>query len=125
MERNNIFLPVILVVVIVIVLLLVFAGGNTFQMGQISFEYPNGWSQISNVGDFNNGTLYSEVTFTSTFENADGMSQDAYIIIQMQQKAQSSLNLPSTNYIPQTLQSDLLMLQISQPNNWVIMDQTW
>ena len=99
MERNNLLLPVILILVIFAVLLLAFSDVNTFQMGQISFQYPDGWSQSSNVGDFNNGTLYSEVIFTSTFENSDGVSQDAYIIIQMQQKAQSSLNLPSINYI--------------------------
>jgi len=99
MERNNFILPVILILIIVIVLISVFSSGNTFQMGQISFDYPNGWSQSSIVGDFNNGTLYNEVIFTSMFENSDGMSQDAYIIIQMQQKTQNTLNIPSTNLL--------------------------
>jgi hypothetical protein len=99
MERNNLLLPIILIIVIVIVLLLAFSGSNTFQMGQITFDYPEGWSQSSNVGDFNNGTLYSEVVFTSNFANSDGSSQDAYIIIQMQQKTQNSLNIPSTNLL--------------------------
>lgn len=99
MERNNVILPVLLILVIVVVLLFTFSGSNTFQMGQITFDYPNGWSQTSNVGDFSNNSLYSEVTFSSTFENSDGVLQDANIIIQMQRKAQNSLNLPSTSYI--------------------------
>jgi len=99
MERNNLILPVILILVIVVVLLIAFTGSNTFQMGQISFDYPDGWSQESIIGDFSSGTLYSEVIFTSTFTNTDDSSGEAYIIIQMQQKTQNSLNLPSTNVL--------------------------
>jgi len=99
LERNNLILPIIIIVVMLVVILIAFSGSNTFQMGQISFDYPDSWSQNSNVGDFSNGTLYSEVVFISTFENSDGASEEAYIIVQMQRKNQNSLNLPSPNLL--------------------------
>ena len=101
MDRESYILPGILIVVVLIILVLVIAysGNNTFQMGKVSFEYPNGWSQNSPVGNFSNSSLYSEVTFTANYADSNGVSQPAYIVIQMQQKVQGALNYPSTNSI--------------------------
>jgi hypothetical protein len=99
MDRNNLILLGVLIILVVMILVVVFSGSSTFQMGQVSFEYPGGWSQNSLVGDFSNGSLYSEVTFTSSFTDSNGQSQTAYIIIQIQKKTQNSINLPSTNFI--------------------------
>jgi hypothetical protein len=68
-------------------------------MGTISFQYPNTWSQESVVGNFNSSSLYSQVTLTTNFADANGQNQPGYIIIQMQQKAKGTLNIPSTNTI--------------------------
>ena len=51
------------------------------------------------VGNFNSSSLYSEVTLTTNYPDANGQNQPAYIIIQMQQKVKGTLNLPSTNSI--------------------------
>jgi hypothetical protein len=80
-----------------LVIALAFSGNNTFNMGTVSFEYPNSWSQESVVGNFNSSSLYSQVTLTSNFADANGQYQPAYIIIQMQQKSKGTLNLPSTS----------------------------
>lgn len=101
MDRENYILPGILILVLLIVLVVAisFSGNSTFQMGKVSFQYPSGWSQNSPVGNFSNESLYSEVTLTSNIVNANGTSQTAYIIIQMQQKTQGVINLPSTQSI--------------------------
>lgn len=98
MDRDNIVLPGILILVLLIILVVViaFAGNNTFTMGKVTFQYPGGWSQSSPVGNFSNTSLYSEVTLTSNIPDANGNSQTAYIIIQVQQKPQGAINLPST-----------------------------
>ena len=51
------------------------------------------------VGNFSNGSLYSAVTLTTNYADSNGKNQPAYIIVQMQQKATGTLNLPSTNNI--------------------------
>lgn len=101
MDRESFILPGILIVVVLIILVLVvaFSGNNTFQMGKVSFQYPSGWSQTSLVGNFSDTSIYSEVTFTANFADSNGTSQPSYIIIQMQQKVQGTINLPSTNSI--------------------------
>jgi hypothetical protein len=102
MDREQYFLPVliILVVVLVVVIAVAFSGNNTFNMGTVSFEYPNGWSQEQEIGNFSSNSLYSSVTLTSNFADANGQNQPAYIIVEMQQKATGTLNLPTTNTIP-------------------------
>jgi len=89
----------VLVVLVVLVIALAFSGNNTFNMGTVSFQYPNSWSQENVVGNFSSSTLYSQVTLTSSFADINGQYQPAYIIIQMQQKAKGTLNLPSTDAI--------------------------
>ena len=89
----------ILVLIVVLALVVVFSGNNTFESGKISFQYPAGWSQVSSVGNFSNTSLYSEVTFASNIADSNGNMQTSYIIIQMQQKAQGVINLPSTESI--------------------------
>ena len=101
MERDQLLLPgiIILVVLIVLVIAITFSGNNTFNTGTVSFEYPNTWSQQQTIGNFSNASLYSAVTLTTNYLDPNGQNQPAYIIIQMQQKAAGSLNLPSTNNI--------------------------
>lgn len=101
MDRDKIILPGILILVLAVVLVLIvaFSGNNTFDSGKISFQYPAGWSQVSSVGNFSNTSLYSEVTFASNIADSSGNAQTAYIIVQMQQKAQGAINLPSTESI--------------------------
>jgi hypothetical protein len=101
LDRDSFVLPGILILVLVIILVVVvaFSGPNTFNNGQISFQYPAGWSQASSVGNFSNESLYSEVTLTTSVTDTNGKLQTAYIIIQMQQKTQGALNLPSTTTI--------------------------
>jgi hypothetical protein len=102
MDREQYILPgiIILVVVLVLVIALSFSGNNTFNMGTVSFEYPNGWSQQQVIGNFSSSSLYSSVTLTNNFPDSSGQNQPAYIIIESQQKAVGTLNLPTTNTIP-------------------------
>lgn len=101
MDRENYILPGILILVLIIVLVLVvaFSGNNTFTSDKISFQYPAGWSQSSMVGNFSNTSLYSQVTFTANIMDSNGNTQPAYILVQLQQKAQGVINLPSTSTI--------------------------
>lgn len=101
MDRDNfvLFGILILVLVIIVVLVVAFSGNNTFNSGKISFQYPAGWSQVSSVGNFSNTSLYSEVTLTSNIADSNGNIQPAYMIVQMQQKVQGVINLPSTSSI--------------------------
>jgi hypothetical protein len=101
MDRESFILPGILILVLIIILLLVvaFSGNNTFNSDKVTFQYPAGWSQSSTVGNFSNTSLYSQVVFTSNVLDANGNSQPAYIIVQMQQKAQGVINLPSSSSV--------------------------
>ena len=76
-----------------------FSGNNTFNTGTVSFQYPNSWSEQNIVGNFSNSSLYSSVTLTANYADSSGKNQPAYIVLQMQQKTNGALNLPSTNNI--------------------------
>lgn len=89
----------ILVVIIALVLAFSFSGNNTFNTGTVSFQYPNSWSEQNIVGNFSNSSLYSSVTLTANYADSSGKNQPAYIVLQMQQKTNGALNLPSTNNI--------------------------
>ena len=89
----------ILVIIIALVLAFSFSGNNTFNTGTVSFQYPNSWSEQNVVGNFSNSSVYSSVTLTANFVDASGKNQPAYIVLQMQQKANGAINLPSTNNI--------------------------
>lgn len=89
----------ILVVIIALVLAFSFSGNNTFNTGTVSFQYPNSWSEQNVVGNFSNSSLYSSVTLTANYADSSGKNQPAYIVLQMQQKTNGALNLPSTNNI--------------------------
>lgn len=101
MDRESYVLPGILIVILIVILVLVvaFSGDKTFNMGQVSFQYPAGWSESSTTGNFSNTSLYSEVTLTYDVIDSSGSTQTAYIIVQMQQKAKGVLNLPGTSSI--------------------------
>ena len=100
MEKNQYLMPVIIVLVVIIALILALSvsGNNTFNTGTVSFQYPNSWSQDSLVGNFSNSSIYSSV-ITTNYADSSGKTQPAYIVLQMQEKATGSLNLPSTNNI--------------------------
>lgn len=74
-----------------VILIVALTGNNTFDSGDLYFEYPDSWAQDHVVGDFSNNSLYSEVTLTANIPDAD--SKTSYIIIQMQKKSQGSLKL--------------------------------
>lgn len=101
MEKNQYLMPVIIVLVVIIALILALSvsGNNTFNTGTVSFQYPNSWSQDSLVGNFSTNSIYSSVTLTTNYADSSGKTQPAYIVLQMQEKATGSLNLPSTNNI--------------------------
>lgn len=101
MKKNQYLLSgiIILVILAVAVIAFTFHGNNTFNSGTISLEYPKAWSHNNMVGNFNSTSLYSEVTFTNDYPDENGQKQPAYIIIQMQQKAEGTLNIPSTSSI--------------------------
>jgi hypothetical protein len=109
MDNDRYILPgiLILIVIIVLVIAIAFSGNNNFQMGKVSFQYPNGWSQNHVVGNFSNSSLYSEATFTANFPDSNGQTQTSYIIIQMQQKAQGQLNLPPNSTTTNTTNSSV------------------
>ena len=91
---------IILVVILVLVIAVAFSGNNSYTMSTISFEYPNGWSQEQVIGNFSSTALYSSTTLTSNIADSNGQSQPSYIIIEKQQKAVGTLNLPTTNTLP-------------------------
>ena len=99
MDRDRLILPAIIIIVILIAAIVIaaLAGNNTFNSGSLFFEYPKTWSQDHVVGDFNNNSLYSEVTLTANIP--DRTSPTSYIVIQMQKKSQGTLKLPGTNEI--------------------------
>ena len=129
MDRESYVLPGILIVILIVILVLVvaFSGDKTFNMGQVSFQYPAGWSESSTTGNFSNTSLYSEVTLTYDVIDSSGSTQTAYIIVQIQQKAKGVLNLPGTSSIiaNNTRQFHPLMLTISQRLNWVVPVIIW
>lgn len=101
MEKQDLILGVVVIFVILLAAVLInsFTGSNTFQTGQVSFEYPNSWSQDHVIGNFSNDSLYSEITLKKNFPNGNGTDVTAYIILQMQQKAVGAYNLPNTSTI--------------------------
>ncbi len=116
MDRNQYLLPGIIILVVLVVLVIAFAysGNNTFKMGTVSFEYPNTWSQENVVGNFSTSALFSQVTLTANFADSNGVNQPAYIIIQMQQKANGTLNLPSsTSVVTNTSNSSVATTQVN------------
>ena len=98
MDKDQYILPliVILAVIIILVVAYAFSGNNSFNSGTVSFEYPNEWAQQQSIGNFSNSSLYSSITLTNNYGNS---TQPSYIIIQMQQKTNGALNLPSTNNV--------------------------
>ena len=101
MDIDRYVLPtiVVLVILILIVTAISLSGNSTFQTGNLNFEYPNNWNQNYIVGNFSNESLYSEVTFNANFQDNANQQQPAYIIIQMQQRAEGTVNLPNPNAI--------------------------
>ncbi|MGC9517812.1 MAG: hypothetical protein ACP5C3_08975 [Methanomicrobiales archaeon] len=101
MEKEDLILPAILILVflILIVAIFSFSGNNTFQTGNVYFEYPNNWAQDHVVGNFSNSSIYSEVTLTASFNDDAGQTQTAYIIFIMQKRTEGLINIPSTNSI--------------------------
>lgn len=99
MNRDSLIISGIIIVVVVIAAILIvsFTGNNTFNNGNLNFQYPKSWNQNHAVGTFNDSSLYSEVTLTANIPNAQ--SPTSYIIIQMQRKSQGTLQLPGTNTI--------------------------
>jgi uncharacterized protein (UPF0333 family) len=89
MERQNLILAavVILVVVLAFVIAMSLYGNNSFQKGQMSFQYPNAWAQDHVIGNFSQNTIYSEVTLKYT-TGVTGQDASAFIIVSMQPKPQ-------------------------------------
>jgi len=98
MDNDRLIIPAIIILLVLIAAIIIaFAGNNTFNSGNLYFEYPKTWSQDHVVGDFSNSSVYSEVTLTSNIPTS--ASPTSYIVIQMQKKSQGTLKLPGTNEI--------------------------
>lgn len=99
MDRNQLILPgiIILVVVIIAIILATNVGNNTFDSGTLYFQYPKSWNQEQVIGNFENGSLFSQVTLSANIP--DDQSPTSYIVIQMQKKSHGTLQLPGTNTI--------------------------
>ncbi len=97
MDRDQLILPgIIIVIVIAVAAIVAFSfGNNTFNTGNLYFQYPKSWGQEQVIGNFDNNSLFSEVILTANIPNGD--SQTSYIIIQMQKKSKGTLQLPGTN----------------------------
>ncbi|EKQ55725.1 MAG: hypothetical protein B655_0223 [Methanobacterium sp. Maddingley MBC34] len=97
MERQNLVLTVVVILVILLAFIVAMAlsGNNSFQNGQLYFEYPHAWSQDHVIGNFSQGTTYSEVTLKANFPSANGPDQTAFIILNMQPKPQGLINTPN------------------------------
>ncbi len=97
MDRDRLILPGIIIIIVVIVAALLAAslGSNTFDTGNLYFQYSKSWSQDQVTGNFNDSSLFSQVILTANIPNAQ--SPTSYIIIQMQRKSQGTLQLPGTN----------------------------
>lgn len=101
MERDQLILIglVVVVVLFIAVILISLTGNNTFQKGNIYFEYPNSWAEEHQTGDFENGTLFSQLTLSTNVQNSAGNTEPAYIIITKQMQSPGVLNIPSSGEI--------------------------
>ena len=116
MERQNLILTavVILVILLAFIVAMALSGNNSFQTGQLYFEYPNAWSQDHITGNFSQGTIYSEVIFKSNFPSANGQDQPAFIILNMQPKPQGLINTPNaTSLVTNTSNSSTVTVGVS------------
>ena len=116
MERQNLILTVVVILVILLAFIVAMAlsGNNSFQNGQLYFEYPHSWSQDQVIGNFSQGTIYSEVTLKSNFPSANGQDQSAFIILDMQPKPQGLMNTPNaTSVATNTSNSSKVMVGVS------------
>ncbi|MDO5835547.1 MAG: hypothetical protein Q4P17_03490 [Methanobacterium sp.] len=97
MERQNFILVgvVILVVLLVLIFAMGLSGNNTFQNGQVYLEYPRAWSQDHVIGNFSQDTIYSEITFKSSYPDTNGQEQPTFIILSMLPKSQGLINTPN------------------------------
>ncbi|WP_281774820.1 hypothetical protein [Methanobacterium formicicum] len=115
MERQNLILAavVILVVVLAFVVAMSLYGNNSFQKGQMSFQYPNAWAQDHVIGNFSQNTIYSEVTLKYT-TGVTGQDSSAFIIVSMQPKPQGLVNAPNaTSLITNTSNSSAVNVGVS------------
>jgi hypothetical protein len=116
MERQNLVLTVavILVILLAFIVAMALSGNNSFQNGQLYFEYPHAWSQDHVIGNFSQGTIYSEVTLKSSFPSANGPDQPAFIILNMQPKPQGLINTPNaTSLTTNTSNSSTVRVGVS------------
>jgi hypothetical protein len=116
MERQNLVLTfvVILVILLAFIVAMALSGNNSFQNGQLYFEYPHAWSQDHMLGNFSQGTTYSEVTFKANFPSANGQDQTAFIILNMQPKPQGLINTPNATFlVTNTSNSSKVMVGVS------------
>jgi len=99
MDRDQLILPGIIIIIVVVIAIILAAswGNNTFDNGNLYFQYPKSWSQEQVIGNFNGSSLFSQVTLSANIPNSQ--SPTSYIIIQMQKKSQGTLQLPGTNTI--------------------------
>jgi hypothetical protein len=100
MDKERFLLPAIIIVVVLVIVVVAVSltGNNSFQTGNVAFEYPNSWYQEQSIGSFNDQSLYSSVTFTRDFQ-ANNQTITAFIVFQMQITTQGVLQLPSTGSI--------------------------
>ncbi|MDI6645283.1 MAG: hypothetical protein QME14_09520 [Methanobacteriaceae archaeon] len=73
MDRNQLILPEIIIAVVVIIAVILAAslGSSTFDTGNLYFQYPKSWSQEQVIGNFENNSLFSQVTLSANIPNDD------------------------------------------------------
>ncbi|MDD1763595.1 MAG: hypothetical protein LUQ70_02645 [Methanobacteriaceae archaeon] len=100
MDKERFLLPAIIIVVVLVIVILAVSltGNNTFQSGNVAFEYPESWSQEQAIGSFNEQSLYSAVTLNRDFQS-NNQTITAFIVFQMQITTQGVLQLPSTGSV--------------------------
>ncbi|MEN6330284.1 MAG: hypothetical protein ABFC91_08340 [Methanobacteriaceae archaeon] len=100
MDKERFLLPAIIIVVVLVIVVVAVSltGNNTFQSGNVAFDYPNSWYQEQSIGSFNDQSLYSSVTLTRDFQS-NNQTITAFIVFQMQITTQGVLQLPSTGSI--------------------------
>jgi hypothetical protein len=100
MDKEKWLLPGILIILVLILIIVAmsFSGNSKFQSGNVSFEYPNSWTQEQAIGGFNNQSLYSSVTLKRDFQG-NNSTQTGYIIFQMQTTTQGVVQIPSSGTI--------------------------
>lgn len=116
MERQKFILAgvVILVILLAFIVAMGLSGNNSFQNGQLYFEYPRDWSQDHVIGNFSQDTLYSEITLKSSFPSANGQEQPAFIILSMQPKPQGLINTPNaTSLVTNTSNSSQVNIGVA------------